>query len=985
MDQRQFLASVVPWENNGDYVTISWRYRSDQGKYHWVERFVRTLDDALKLINALIPGQNDIYVCLSSQRKFQRNRHGSNASALSSVWSDIDINTVPQGHEKYDPDKYDSVPAAVEAVWLFCKAVGIPNPSLVVLSGGGIHVYWLSKGVLSVAEWKVYAEALKAAIKAHGLKADAGLTTDVVRVLRVIQTPNRKYDPPPPVRLWRSGCNWAKHDFKAIFANLLTAKPASPEQLLPAPAFRHLDPNDRLGKSIEFDTRPIPLQPILKECGFLREAWETGGKAFGNPAWNQVNLICTFLEDGEKLIHRLGDQHPGYSYEDTNKQWERKNQERKSNPRLGWPSCKTIQDTGCKHCAACPHLILGKSPLYHGFAVAKPVVVDEDEEMAALGGERPPELRLPEGFCRNKSTLKLCAIIRGVTVGNKTKAGRLLPLFNGQFSDVSLYTHGDQMGIAVTCTTDRSGTVNLFVPVGMCCDQSKLYNFMSKHNVGHIADKEIEAMGVKFMSSWLDLLQTQDVAVRDQGVMGWQYDGDGKRAGFAYGGKLYRVDGTTTTLRVVADDEFHSWYMPAGKREVWLQAADLLISRRQPALDVIIALAFAAPLTAFVGTLYGAILSVWGDPGTAKSTAQQVAAAVWGHPKQTRESLTSTPKSVQGRLGRTRNLPAYWDDVQDERHQEALFQTMFVASEGTEGGRLNSDATYKKRLDWQTLLVACSNASFVEYLTKKQKSTTAGIRRVFEIEFRKDASELGMIDAHDASRTFALLEHNYGVIGAEYATLLAHEHAAIDALMVTTMRRFGKTVSAAGDESFWLGICATLLVGATLANKLGTKLDVTAMEGYLAHTFLYNRSIRRDEGSEAGTYVNTERALTDFLNTFARGNALFTDKSYRYRHESIKPLNQIEGGRPVYIQIARDERLVRISKKAMRDYLWKNEYQPKPIFEGMKKWLGALEVKNTLGGGSVYAQTQETCFEITVPIGKLIFLEGLLNAYGKAE
>ena len=83
-------------------------------------------------------------------------------------------------------------------------------------------------------------------------------------------------------------------------------------------------------------------------------------------------------------------------------------------------------------------------------------------------------------------------------------------------------------------------------------------------------------------------------------------------------------------------------------------AAKLLTDRKRPELDIIISIGFAAPLMAFAGTLYGAISVIWGDPGTSKSTAQQVAAAVWGHPKQTRESLNSTPKSVQGRLGRTK-------------------------------------------------------------------------------------------------------------------------------------------------------------------------------------------------------------------------------------------------------------------------------------------------------------------------------------------
>src|SRR4029434_6662274 len=123
--------------------------------------------------------------------------------------------------------------------------------------------------------------------------------------------------------------------------------------------------------------------------------------------------------------------------------------------------------------------------------------------------------------------------------------------------------------------------------------------------------------------------------------------------------------------------------------------------------------AFAAPLATFTGSIYGGIVSCWGPPGTSKSTAQQVAAAVFGHPKQTRESLNSTPKSVQGRLRRTRNLAGHLGDVEEELHQEHLAQTMFVATEGAEGGRLDRDSSYKDRLDWQTLLVACSNVSFV--------------------------------------------------------------------------------------------------------------------------------------------------------------------------------------------------------------------------------------------------------------------------------
>jgi hypothetical protein len=300
--------------------------------------------------------------------------------------------------------------------------------------------------------------------------------------------------------------------------------------------------------------------------------------------------------------------------------------------------------------------------------------------------------------------------------------------------------------------------------------------------------------------------------------------------------------------------------------------------------------------------LYGALLAVWGEPGSSKSTAQQVAAAVWGHPKQTRESLNSTPKSVQGRLGRTKNLPAYWDDIQDERHQQGLFDTLFVAAEGAEGGRLNTDASYKLRLEWQTLLVACANASFIEFLIKKQKSTTAGMRRVFEFEYEydKNAAEPGLINHVDASQAFARLEHNYGVIGAEYAKILATEHVAIGLMVSNTIKDFQQEVVGDSDENYWWGLCGCLLAGATLANRLGAELDIPAMRTFLIKAHYHNRKIRGTEGTEGGSLTNTEQGLTAFLNMYVGGgNSIHINKLFTHKHIPIQLLQRPGENRPL--------------------------------------------------------------------------------------
>ena len=106
----------------------------------------------------------------------------------------------------------------------------------------------------------------------------------------------------------------------------------------------------------------------------------------------------------------------------------------------------------------------------------------------------------------------------------------------------------------------------------------------------------------------------------------------------------------------------------------------------------------------------------------------------------------------------------------------------------------------KVRLEWQTLLTACSNASFVEFLAKKQKSTTAGMRRVLEFEYNKQPNEPGIVDATDASKIFSQLEHNYGMIGVEYARMLATEHRTIDVMVSNTIKKFAASVDGTGDE-----------------------------------------------------------------------------------------------------------------------------------------------------------------------------------------
>ena len=102
-------------------------------------------------------------------------------------------------------------------------------------------------------------------------------------------------------------------------------------------AFRGLEIRS-LGAGIE--RGPAPSFDLIKAgCGWLRTAHETGGKDYDQPQWNLMAFATTFMEDGGALLHELSDQYPTYTFEETEKLWDRKVREQKEKG-LGWPSCR---------------------------------------------------------------------------------------------------------------------------------------------------------------------------------------------------------------------------------------------------------------------------------------------------------------------------------------------------------------------------------------------------------------------------------------------------------------------------------------------------------------------------------------------------------------------------------------------------------------------------------------------------------------------
>jgi hypothetical protein len=857
---------------------------------------------------------------------------------------------------------------------------------MVASGSGGVHVYWCSKDALTLEKWQPFADALKWAILDYNwqaafnkgcsendlpevdIKVDAFVTTDAVRVLRIPGHDNYKHTPPRPVRIIRRTSSDGFYDFDAVFAGL-KAKVLSGQQK----AAEEKEQGFVLGAEVEtHKLGPMPFAPIMAGCGFLRTAYETGGKDYTEPMWHLTTLSAVFLENGNELAHKFGNAHPGYSHESTEDKWERKCRER-DDKGVGWPSCKAISDNGSGQCQSCPHFTVGKTPFHLALGAIRDR--EEQQQLIELDAIRLEGLYLPHGYAVSKKTDYICKIDqkynrKGQPVGPKY----LLELFLCELSDPVAQIINGVKGISFTEKAGKDLPVRKFVPMGGF--DPKALNKLGINN-----RSENTRQMVKFSESWFDTMRRLKVT-RELTSLGWRFE-DGKITGYVYAGTYFQSDGAVISSGLSSEDNVLRQYQPVGEKEPWYHAAKLLTDRKRVELDTLLCVGFAAPLMAFTGTVYGGMLSIWGEAGTSKSTAQQLACALWAHPKHGRESLNSTSKSVLNKLGMIKNLPVYWDDIQDENRQEHLFQTMFVHTEGIEGGRLDTNVQQRARGEWQTLMVACSNASFVEYVIRKQPSTTAGLRRVFEYEINRDPDEKGLVDAFDAIKAYAKLEYNYGMVGYGYAQILATEHTQIEAMVGETVKRFKNKVKGTANETYWWGIAGVLVAGANMAVRMGVEVDPARIEDFLLSVFYKNRRLRDSEATEGGSKDNTWNALVHFIKFASIKNVIITDVFMRTSGKPIGiPRNEDRlrelGRGPLFYHVATSEQKIRISKKEFRKYLYDQKIQPRPVLEGLKKHFGATidVLKVTLGGGTHWAIGQEDVIELPIPEG---LLEELLH------
>ena len=152
-------------------------FKTAQGTFH--EKHFNNDAQALALISAN-GGSTDTWVSMATYSDPNASRSQDNAEWLCALWLDVDA---------HEDSKYETVEAVQAALQVFLNHTDLPKPTVINLTGYGVHAIWVFTEVIKRNEWQPVADKLQDLAGRMFLGADP-ITADAARILRVPGTLN---------------------------------------------------------------------------------------------------------------------------------------------------------------------------------------------------------------------------------------------------------------------------------------------------------------------------------------------------------------------------------------------------------------------------------------------------------------------------------------------------------------------------------------------------------------------------------------------------------------------------------------------------------------------------------------------------------------------------------------------------------------------------------------------------------------------------
>ncbi len=817
---------------------------------------------------------------------------------IPALWADIDISDAAHKAANLPPD----VPSARELL------PGAIDPSIIVYSGHGIHVYYLLKEMMDTrtSQEQQAAEDLLRRLQgmiqtnaaAHGWHVDS--VPDICRVLRMPGTQNWKNGQENPAT-----CTVIEYD---------TARRYDPQDfdILP-PVEERLDS----GRRSKFERRETdgPAKYMLDNCMFLQD-WQQNFKALPEPIWKAActNLIRGI--GGEDIILAAAKEWLGEKYNEGDTLKKLQHYLNGCTPQ----TCQYIQnELGFKRCYQCTVKApcawsVGKVP--QALAKVRQITLPDventlnEETLGALAIlKQYDSLEYAKFEERCKGRVNLNNLKHEVKLAKAKAAG--LSVVDGAGA---MLQPGQTLGDLTTQQFVADTPLNLRIPPNFTYGNDGIHECRQsgENLVRHLAsgvpvvisqriynlDTEMEKvrLSFKYFGRWRHVVCKRSEIFSSRAIVGLTDLGLNASSETAkylvkYLQSLEAVnpeiplahavskigwrDGTLTDFVIPShtqyyidmddDGEVSGAFGQCGTFDEWKRMA--IEVRRYPFARFVLAASFAAPLLKIFKNR-NFMIYFWGTSGGGKTASQIFSLSPWGSPKHMMKSFYATQNGIEKVLAFSNDFPTVINEKQvmgGHDKQGALEQIVYML-EGGHGKVRSGKSGMQRTSTWRSI----GMASGEEPLSKE--SSVQGVKtRLLELNVYP------VMEDAAAKKVYAHVEENHGQAGPFFVERLIQDagndyrdiHNARDALVTVLHRDFPEHFSIHIDNVALVAIADYLvscwIFGATPAEaqqeaydlacqimqELPTEGEISDVErGWnFVQTWLESNSARFDDGT----------------------------------------------------------------------------------------------------------------------------------------
>jgi hypothetical protein len=833
MNTSDFLAHVLG--DDGHYCVFGAKAATKQR----VQKFYSSID---RLVHAAIDLDGngfDAYFALATFET-DESRTKDNAKQLRALFLDLDC-----GEDKDFPDQS----AALAALRDFCKAVGMPRP-YIVSSGRGIHVYWPLAAPVSVEQWLPVASKLKRTCAAADFGADPAVTSDAARVLRVPLTHNHKSDPPAEVYVLNTvGVTpSALHALEALLDKYMGDATPAGGLFVPSPARLPTGGNalmDRLRGNKEASFRAIMLRAQKGDgCGQLVHAL-TNQAEIDEPLWRAALSVAKFCSDGVKAAHKLSDQHPEYSYDET---------EYKLRTIKGPYTCAKFNEYNPGLCASCPHFNKIKSPIVLGQQVLEATPEDNVVEVPATEeGAAPVTVTIPE-YPKPYFRGKYGGIYLREAMEDPDELPREVCIYpNDFYFERRVFDHSLGEMMLAKLHLPKDGVRAFTVSLRDLTSRDKLRESLSYYGVVASNTKQWESI-MSYTTTWAAHLQATTVADEARRQFGWTSD---DMTSFVIGDREIFADRVDFNPPSSVTVPFMAMFEKSGSVEGWKQQGEFFNRAGMEPWQFKIGHTIGSPLMRFFPA-HAAIFAIYSDgSGHGKTTTQAFGLTAYGDPRMMMFSKKDTINSKELRMEIYKDLPVEFDEVTNMA-SDVLSDLVYGAYEGRQKNRMagGNNVERFRGEPWKLCMGMSSNVSPMSRIMETKASPKGELQRVLEHHIHAyQFSSKAETDAFASD-----LGRHTGHVAEPFVQYIMQNKDKVRALLTAVQTDIDKRADLTMENRYWSVTAAVSIVSLIICRELDLlRYDIKAVTDWAVKMIEENK--RRDVEAT----FNVENVVNEYV------------------------------------------------------------------------------------------------------------------------